>query len=166
MEDLGMTSPTPFRFGDAQITHRYLELLNGMKVLIDEVVRALMAEYDLETSRPSVGDHYAWQDVVAGDLKLGIGIISAARNEENGPLWPFLYVYPGTARSSAAETALGAVDSEIAKWPGKCAYPERDQLKPFHSAWDWAEQIRAAKALWGAWFAALCAAKLVGRKGA
>jgi hypothetical protein len=142
-----------------------MSLIASMKLLVNGVVEQLRGSYDLQASRTTNGDYYVDHAVRAGDLAMSVGMIAGESDEDNVPLWPYVFV-PNSDQKVADEAAdlLGAETTGLANYPGRWAFPTNERLSHFHSAWDWQEQRGRAFELWKGWFEILATAGLVKRK--
>jgi len=168
LEDLGMTPPTPLRFGDGAVFHNCFELKGRMAAILEQSVSQLRNRFVVDTKKGTSGNYYEWWSITHGDLELDLGLLAGARTEDNAPIWPILHIRPdppATVKNDAV-LALSAGPPETTErgWQGKAVYPTNEQMSTFLGAWDWAEQTSVFNAIVNGWFEKLAAKGLLAKK--
>jgi len=153
MEDMDMAPPSPFRFGDSRKYWEYEHRMEQMRKLLDELLPRLEQAFSVETDGKRSSDGmYINQPMKCKSSSFSLGLRFSNEDEENAPIWPYLYFEDKEEIREAIQT----LNVKITKmWNGKGVYPEKEQLIKFHSAWDWSQQIEIAYEIWSDWLRVL-----------
>lgn len=146
MEDMGMTEPDKLNKEHGRAYLPYSKALVSMERMVQEVAEQLESAWGFRVA--SLEKRSAWyrcQNVEFGK-SLGIGFcMEFDEDNEDIPLWPYVYVVDGYTKTQKAIDLLTKkhgkknVDSDY--WSGLCVYPKQGDMPRFFEATDFASQV-------------------------
>jgi hypothetical protein len=155
MEDLDMTMPAPFRLGDSKVYYSYKSLMDRFVHLLDAVIVKIAQEFGTDSSGTgSTARWYVDRCLTTNNPKITIGLMFSDKSDTNLPILPYLFV-----RASDDQQTTQAIEvlhlknqeSKYTNFPGYLTFPNEEQLKKFHNARQWKEQVDVAYEIWCAW---------------